>query len=85
MLRSFILALHNNFSGDVCDPYSRVSDIDVLAPFSRCAISVDPKVIGIDVHIDIFVYFRIDEYSSKGCMPSFIGVKGRYPDQSMDT
>ena len=84
-LRSFVLAGSGDAGGEVGDPDRRVGHVDVLAPRAGGAVRVDPKVLGVDVHVGVFLVQERDHVQAgEGRVAAVRLIVGRQPDQSVD-
>jgi len=56
VLRALVLALHDDARGDVRDPHGGVGAVDMLAARAAGAIRVDPKILFVDLDIDVVLH-----------------------------
>ena len=47
-------------------------------------VCIDTQIVGIDIHLDLVVDFRIDVHSSERSVPPVIRVERRYPHEPVD-
>ncbi len=75
MLRTFVLALHDNAGRNMGNADGRVGFVDVLAAGAAGAKGVDAQVFFVHIDINGVVDFRVDEHRGKRGVATFVGIK----------
>ena len=84
MLRAVILTLHHDVGRDMGDADCGVRLVDVLTPGSRGAVGVNPKVLVLDLDLDIVINHRINPGAGKTGMTTGRAVIGGNTDQPVN-
>jgi hypothetical protein len=84
VLASLRLTADNDAGGNMSDANSGGGFVDVLTTSPGGTESVNAYVVFFDFDIQITLNYGIDMNLCKRCMPSGIGVKGRYTNQSVN-
>src|SRR5690606_18557160 len=81
VLRSVVLALDDDAGGHVRDAHGGIGLVDVLAARAAGPVGVDPQVGGVDVDLDRFIDFGVDEHTGEGGVPAVGGIEGAFAHQ----
>ena len=84
MLRAVALALHDDIGGNVGDAHRRIGLVDVLSARTASAVSIDAQVGRVDLDLDGFVDFRVDEHARKGGVAAVARIEWRLAHQPVD-
>ena len=68
MLRSLVLAGHDDAGREVSEPNGGIGDVDVLAARAARSIGVDPQVLVVDVDVDVLGQLGPDVHRREGGM-----------------
>ena len=85
MLRAIVLALDDDAGGEMRHPHRRIGLVDVLSAGAAGAEGVDAEVGRIDLDLDRFVDFGIDEHARERRVPSIARIERRFANEPMDT
>ena len=84
MLRTLVLALHDDAAGEMRDAHGGIGHVDVLAAGAAGAEGIDAQVLVLDIDLDFVVHLREDEDAGEGGVAARVGVEGRDADQAVD-
>ena len=85
VLRTFILALHDNPGRFVRNPHGRIGDVDVLSARAARPVAIDAKLFGLDVHFHRVINFRRNVNRGERSMPTVVKIKRRQPHEPVDS
>ena len=76
VLRSLVLALHDDAGRKMGDAHRAVGGVDMLAARARGAIGVDANILLVDSDLDRVVDRRVDRHRGETRVSARIGVEG---------
>ena len=85
MLRSLILALHDDTRGQMSHANGRVRTIHVLAARAACPERIDSKIFRPNIDLDLVINLRVHEHGREGRVPPRICIERRDAYEPMDS